>query len=130
DGRLAAAGLTDDAEELARADLEADVLDHRFARIELERQVLDADCRLAVAGDHAGMLRAARGTYDLPSVRAIASPVRLTPIVTIAISAAGATTASALSEMYSRFSPIMRAQSELGGCRPSPRKLTDAMIKI
>ena len=52
------------------------------------------------------------------------------PIVSSAIIAAGASTASTLTEMNSRFSLIMSAQSELGGCRPRPRKLTEAMIRI
>ena len=44
--------------------------------------------------------------------------------------AAGASTASTLTEMNSRFSLIISAQSGLGGCRPRPRKLTEAMIRI
>ena len=130
--RLAAARLADEAEDLAGADVEADVLDDRARRCAgPSERPLDADDRLRRrALIRRRPLRVVRGTYERPRLRAIASPIRLTPIVSSAIIAAGASTAHAFSEMYWRFSLIMSAQSELGGCSPRPRKLTEAMIRI
>ena len=57
---------------------------------------------------HMGIVRVALGTYERPRLRAMASPVRLMPIVSSAIIAAGASTAQELSEMYWRFADHQR----------------------
>src|ERR1700759_2534345 len=93
---LAAARLAHHAEDLTWGDLKADVLDHRLAGVEPEAKMLDAHHRLARGDAHAGTLRIVRGTYERPRLRATASPVRFTPMVRIAIIAAGASTAKEL----------------------------------
>ena len=100
-GGLAAARLPHQAQDLPRPDVEADVLHHRFAAVQRQRQILDMDHRRRAHITHVvGTFRIALGTYDRPRLRAIASPVRLTPIVSRAIIAAGASTAHGFSEMY------------------------------
>ncbi len=67
---------------------------------------------------------------DRPSVRAIASPMRFTAIVSAAMSAAGARITSGLRSSPERFSLIISAQSDDGGWSPRPRKFTDATRMI
>src|SRR5579862_495104 len=134
---LAAPRLANHPQDLASWDLEADVVNDRLARGQRKAERLDRDggrCR-GRGGHRRGVHavttpRVVLGVYERPRLRAIASPVRFTPIVRIAIMAAGATTDSQFSEMYWRFSLIITAQLELGGWRPSPRKLTEATIRI
>jgi hypothetical protein len=87
--------------------VERDVLDHRLPGAELDPQVV-----------------------DVPRLRATASATRLTEIVRKAIRSAGAATAQGCNVMPPRFSAIISAQSARGGCRPSPRKFTEARIRI
>src|SRR5207253_3670910 len=79
--RLATAGLADEAHDLARRDAERHAVDDRLARLEAEAQVLDPDDGLRGDRAHETTLRVVRGTYERPRLRAIASPVRLMPIV-------------------------------------------------
>ena len=59
-GRLAAPGLADEPQDLARLHREADVLDDRLARGEAQAEVLDPDHGLAAVGAHAGTVVVAR----------------------------------------------------------------------
>src|SRR4051812_42780153 len=94
DGALSTSGLTDHPEDLSGPDLKAHILDDGLPAVETEAQILHRNHGLASAGRHDATLRAVRGTYERPRLRATASPVKLTPMVRIAIIAAGATTAS------------------------------------
>jgi hypothetical protein len=60
--RLAATGLADEADDLARGDAERHAVDHRLAALEAEAQVLDPDDRLDGHGAHEVTLRVVRGT--------------------------------------------------------------------
>src|SRR5205085_1607177 len=97
--RLPAAGLADEAEDLARPDGQVDPVDDALPGRELEAEILDPYHRRPVARSHAAALRVGRGTYERPRLRAIASPVRLIPIVRSAIIPAGASTAHGAREM-------------------------------
>src|SRR5262249_52885998 len=90
--RLAAARLADEADDLARRDAERDAVDDRLAGREAEAQVFDPEDRLGGDRAHETTLRVARGTYERPRLRAIASPVRLMPMVSSPIIAAGTST--------------------------------------
>ena len=80
---------------------EADVLDHRLAGAQRQAQVSTRTTGAVADRAHASArVRVALGTYERPRLRAIASPMRLMPIVSSAIIAAGASTAQTFSEMY------------------------------
>jgi hypothetical protein len=51
-------------------------------------------------------------------------------MVSAASSSAGTTITQGCSVMPPRFSEIISAQSAAGGCRPRPRKFTDAIRRI
>ena len=95
---VAAGGLADQPEDLPGADAEADAPTHRLAGVQRQAKVLYPDHRRRCHLDHAvGTVWVAFGTYHRPRLRAMASPVRLMPIVSSAIMAAGASTAQTFS---------------------------------
>ena len=128
--RLAAARLADQPEDLAGAHLERDVLDDRHAVAQLDAQPLDAKrgrlglraVRSCAGTDGGGRdaLRPGDRVADAGSRRSSAARS----------SAPGANTAHGLSVRPARFSLIISAQSAAGGCRPRPRKLTEATRMI
>src|SRR5262245_7717646 len=97
DRRLPAARLADEAEDLAGLHPEGNVFDYRLAALQRERQPIHPDNGTAAVHP---VTEDARGTYERPRLRAIASPMRLMPMVKSAIIATGATTAHGLMEMY------------------------------
>src|SRR3954447_9174346 len=124
DGRLARARLADEAEHLARVDLEADLVDDvDVGPGQLDLQVVDVDRR------RPDRLRRA---HDLPprsrpmAARATPSVTRLVPTVSRPIASTGRKTDHGWIPIASRFSLIIRPQSAGGGWRPKPRKLTAA----
>ena len=64
------------------------------------------------------------------AARAIPSVIRFVPTVSRPIASTGSSTAHACTVIESRFSLIIRPQSDVGGWRPKPRKLTAAMRPI
>src|SRR3954469_1129268 len=124
DGRLARARLADEAEHLARVDLQADLVDDVDVRPgQLDLQVVDVDRRRPDR-----LCRA----HDLPprsrpmAARATPSVTRLVPTVSRPMASTGRKTDHGWIPMASRFSLIIRPQSAVGGWRPKPRKLTAA----
>ncbi len=81
------------------ADVERHPGDDRLAGLQVDAEILDADHRRAPGRAHPTTLRVVRGTYERPRLRAIASPVRLMPMVSRPIIAAGTSTAHGLSWM-------------------------------
>ncbi len=97
--RLAATRLAHQADDLAGRDAEGDTVDDRLAGLELQAQVLDPDDGRGRDRAHSTTLRVVRGTYERPRLRAIASPVRLIPMVSMPIMAAGTSTDQGFSWM-------------------------------
>src|SRR5439155_6560943 len=123
DGRLAAARLPDEAEDLAGRQVERDVLDDDRARAGGNPQLRHPEHGRT-------QRRSASASTERPSLPATASATTLIETVSAPISSAGATTAHGLIVIPERFSEIIIAQSAAGGESPSPRKLTAATSRI
>ena len=122
DGRLAGAGLADEAEHLAGRDLERDLVD-------------DVGARPMSSTRRSRTSTARRGSsVPLPSrpiaARAMPSVTRLVPTVSRPMASTGSSTAHGWTVIESRFSLIISPQSAVGGCRPKPRKLIAATSPI
>ena len=120
-GRLPASRLPDEPDDLAGRDRERQLVDDRSAGLELDPEVADGE---------SGLAHRTSPTADRPSVLATASPTRFTAMVSSAIRSAGARITYGFRSSPERFSLMISAQSEAGGCRPSPRKLTEATRMI
>src|SRR5699024_7795705 len=129
-GGLAGPGLAHEAQDPAAVQVQGDAVEDLVAAHGAHVQAIDAEdggqsrLRLCWCGGHAFP------TFVEAFARAIASASRLVPIVSTAIAATGRMTPHGWMLSAIRFSLIMRPQSAVGGCMPSPRKDRDAIEPI
>ena len=123
DRRLPGSRLADEAEDLARGDVERDAVHDVLVRavVDLHPRSTTSSACVAV------FTRCPSVPRSMPiAARARPSPTRLVPIVSSAIAITGRRTGHGCSVSPFWFSLIISPQSAAGGCSPKPRKLSPA----